>query len=206
MAVKLETLMVEDDSQLIELYKDRVNNLGFSSEALLYTSNIPHIAKMTQIARIVTRLVSEGDASTLDVGCGYGSLVEHLPRHIRYTGIDLVPEFVFEARRRHRNLCFLVGDVEVVGKVMFDVVIIAGVLSSVPEPRNLLSRAIKRSKKFIVFDLTIGERLRKGYEDLNRWSVAEAVSMAEELGLSNITVHDDGNVWITISASGIGHP
>jgi Methyltransferase domain len=49
----------------------------------------------------------DGDyASILDVGCGFGDLLDFLRARGwqgRYTGIDLVPELVDEARRRHEG-------------------------------------------------------------------------------------------------------
>jgi SAM-dependent methyltransferase len=50
------------------------------------------------------------DARVLEVGCGRGDLVGALPQAVR-GGIDLVPENVTEARRRHPEVTFQVADV-----------------------------------------------------------------------------------------------
>jgi len=53
----------------------------------------------------------------LDVACGFGSLCEVLPPGIVYRGIDLVPEFIEEARRSYSgpNRTFEVVDLSVRG-------------------------------------------------------------------------------------------
>jgi SAM-dependent methyltransferase len=50
-------------------------------------------------------------SSILDVGCGYGELVEFLNKtkrlwfnHVKYTGIDVVPEMIDVARARHSHV------------------------------------------------------------------------------------------------------
>ena len=40
----------------------------------------------------------------VDVGCGTGSIIEHLPRGIRYFGFDLSPAYVESARKAHGEL------------------------------------------------------------------------------------------------------
>jgi SAM-dependent methyltransferase len=53
-------------------------------------------------------------ARVLDVGCGYGGLLEYAKSRrivVDYTGIDLVPEMIEHARERHPDARFTVGDV-----------------------------------------------------------------------------------------------
>lgn len=50
----------------------------------------------------------------LDVGCGYGGLLDRI--HVRgldieYAGIDIVPEMIVEARKRHPSIRFETGDI-----------------------------------------------------------------------------------------------
>lgn len=50
--------------------------------------------------------------SILDAGCGWGRLLELLPKDHRgvYTGVDLSPDFLDLALRRHPNQVFKIGD------------------------------------------------------------------------------------------------
>jgi len=55
-----------------------------------------------------------GPASLLDVGCGFGGLLDHLrARGITadYTGIDVVPDMIETARARHPGARFVLGDI-----------------------------------------------------------------------------------------------
>ena len=56
-----------------------------------------------------------GDLSILDVGCGYGGLLEFIKRTgragIKYTGIDLVTEMLEYARQKFPDGKFVEGDV-----------------------------------------------------------------------------------------------
>lgn len=40
-------------------------------------------------------------ATVLDAGCGYGALIDILPASIDYTGVDLSPDLIAEARKRY---------------------------------------------------------------------------------------------------------
>ncbi len=56
-------------------------------------------------------LISDGrPARLLDVGCGAGNLFDGLPRTARLHGVDITPEMIEEARRRHPGGRFKVAD------------------------------------------------------------------------------------------------
>ena len=110
-----------------------------------------------------------------------------------------MPEFVTEARRRYPDHRFIGGNIADVEDNEFDVVVLAGVLSSVPNPKQVLADASKRTSNQIIFDVTIHDRVRKGFEGLNMWSISEANTMAEKIGLSEIKMYDEGNVWVILS-------
>jgi 2-polyprenyl-3-methyl-5-hydroxy-6-metoxy-1,4-benzoquinol methylase len=40
-------------------------------------------------------------ARILDIGCGTGAILDHLPADVDYVGYDLNPQYIEEARRRH---------------------------------------------------------------------------------------------------------
>lgn len=54
-------------------------------------------------------------SSILDVGCGIGDFLGHLNRRDvaigSYTGLDIVPEFIDQARGTHTNGNFILGDI-----------------------------------------------------------------------------------------------
>lgn len=73
-------------------------------------------------------------ATILDIGCGYGDLKAFLDLHFSgfdYTGIDQMPEFITEARRRydgHARTVFFQTDFSTAALPQFDYVFASGVL------------------------------------------------------------------------------
>jgi SAM-dependent methyltransferase len=67
---------------------------------------------------ILSRLVQKGD-TILDVGCGYGRLLDLLPeKPSMYVGFDLSPELIEEAKKRYPLFAnsFLCYDIREVGE------------------------------------------------------------------------------------------
>ncbi|SRR6266851_1634502 len=72
------------------------------------------------------------NARVLDVGCGFGDFLAFLrevgqvPAY--YAGIDVVTEFIDEARRRHPDACFQVADlVDLSGENTYDYCLASGI-------------------------------------------------------------------------------
>jgi SAM-dependent methyltransferase len=66
----------------------------------------------------------------LDVGCGFGDLHDFLERKgiaVRYTGLDIQPAFIEEARKRHPNDEFTCAGIEEFpSDARFDFVFVSG--------------------------------------------------------------------------------
>lgn len=71
--------------------------------------------------------------SLLDVGCGYGALLQYAKENnvaLYYTGIDVVDDMICDARARHKDASFLTGDIlELDVKARFDYVVCNGILT-----------------------------------------------------------------------------
>jgi len=102
--------------------------------------------------------------TVLDVGCGYGDMYEYLIgkfKGIKYTGIDMVKEFVDVAKKRFpdANVKFECRNFfETPGDEKYDVVICSGVLNSAFEnPDEFRKKAIKElfniANKVLVFNI-----------------------------------------------------
>ncbi len=92
--------------------------------------------------------------SLLDVGCGWGGLLEYAQAHgvdLRYSGIDLVDEMVAYGRDRFVGAEFSVGDVrDLRGRNRFDYVVMNGVLTQkldarIPEMDEFCNEMIRTS-------------------------------------------------------------
>ncbi len=73
--------------------------------------------------------------SILDVGCGFGDIIPYLfsmhSHFFSYTGIDMVPVFIKEAKRRYPEFKFLNGDYFLKPlEEKFDIIICCGALNS----------------------------------------------------------------------------
>jgi SAM-dependent methyltransferase len=118
------------------------------------------------------------DKSVLDIGCGFGEMGRFLAKryeNVDYLGIDIVPEFIEEAKKQNPNLKFEVKDVfsdEIEQK--YDVVIASGVLNSnVGDNMKYRKRGIKRmyklAKKVFVFNMLGGHPQPENKSDSNVW-------------------------------------
>ena len=196
MAVALAGTLVQNSRELVALYKNQIRRLGFTGRAMFYASEDAHSDKLRTHAKALDRH-AVGGAAVLDLGCGYGELLRHYCPPGPYVGVDMVPEFVAEARRRYPAREFILGDVlSVHAPVRSDWVVLAGVLSSVPEPAALLSAAAGVARAGLVFDITLTERLPVEFKELNRLSRAEVLQALETTGLEIVEVEDIGSSWI----------
>lgn len=93
--------------------------------------------------------------SILDVGCGYGDLVERLPNTVKYTGIDLNPDAIRRARDsdpdpKHK---YRVSSRIVKADV---IIAVAAIASEFVPPKVLLERMWKAAGKALVFTTFAG--------------------------------------------------
>lgn len=100
--------------------------------------------------------------SVLDVGCGFGEMAKFLSKrykNVAYTGVDIVPEFIDEAKKAYPEQRFLVCDYfKNPLNEKFDVVMASGVLNSnVGDNMNWRKRNIKimfeKTKKVFAFNM-----------------------------------------------------
>jgi 2-polyprenyl-3-methyl-5-hydroxy-6-metoxy-1,4-benzoquinol methylase len=196
MAVYLAGRLIRSQSELVELYRERLDSGGFTSESLFYKTRQQHELKLRSYAQLISGLPA--GESLLDVGCGYGELLRFARPRGQYVGIDMVEQFVQEARHRYPYQSFMAGNILDYCGLQSDWVLLVGVLSSVPEPEALLSRCALLARKGIMLDVTIGERLSEDYTDLTRWSEREIRRTLENLGLVVTASYDVGATWIIL--------
>lgn len=118
-------------------------------------------------ARIVAEHVrpSPGD-EILDLGCGPGELVSHIPEGVRYTGVDISPQYIARAQERHgARATFHVGDASRLALLdgRFDLVLAIAVLHHLDDEQStrLMRDAgmlLKPSGRFVSLDGVYTER------------------------------------------------
>jgi SAM-dependent methyltransferase len=99
-----------DRAEVSHFFNESLRQYGYDPRSLGWTPG-------TQEARfrVLTAIGDLEGCSVLDVGCGFGDLYEFLCRNgvdVDYTGVDLCPDFVEIARRRHPEAKFVVADFE----------------------------------------------------------------------------------------------
>lgn len=142
----------------------------------------------------------------LDIGCGTGEILDHLPRDIRYFGFDLSAEYVDRARQRHgrEGVRFEQGDVSsflATGHVPpADLVMATGVLHHLDDqPAEDLvavaSAALRPKGRFVTIDPTFASEQSRA----SRWLVSrdrgqsvrepEGYAQLAQRSFSRVTAH-----------------
>lgn len=198
MVLRLGSEDVPDIGAMSDLYEQRIRALGFGPLAMYYANPEQHQRKLRSYGSVLSGLT--GDPSILDIGCGYGALLDHWTPTGRYLGIDVGSTFVEEARLQHPNYDFeLVVPGGIVGN--FDVAVLAGVLSSTPSPLSLLRSAFDASTCQTLFDITLDDRLPSSFRDLNRLAVDEVSALAHEAGMTCEVLLDVSETWLICRAT-----
>jgi len=103
--------MREAERRVLNFYAERWQQFGYDTRSLGIGSRESQEVRFD----VLTRIGDLHGASVLDVGCGFGDLHDFLEKRgipVRYTGLDLQPAFIEEARRRHPGDEFVCADVE----------------------------------------------------------------------------------------------
>lgn len=144
----------------INRYKSKYRKHGVSPKSLGWWNK-------TSVEKRFTAIVKELDFewySILDVGCGFGDFYSALAMRFdkfKYTGVDIVSDFVAVARKKHnlKNIEFeCMNFFETDSRMRYDVVVCSGVLNSaLTDPNRFRKEAIaklyKVAKKALVFNM-----------------------------------------------------
>ncbi len=116
--------------RIIDRHRDSLTRHGYSSHALYWSSTEIQEIRFKVLADIG---ISTGD-SVLDVGCGFADFKKWFAIYfgrLDYTGIDLSPDLLREARKRHFDARLFEGDLFDMdfAEQSFDWVILSGALN-----------------------------------------------------------------------------
>lgn len=95
----------EDREAIVGLYEGRFAEMGYDVRTLGWRGREDQELRF----RVLCDIADLAGASVCDVGCGFGDLIPYLRERFgefRYTGVDLSPSLVEEARRRHPDYEF----------------------------------------------------------------------------------------------------
>jgi SAM-dependent methyltransferase len=134
-------------------YQPRVAEHGGTFRAVDWGSEKSQTARF----RVLLEATDFRSARILDVGCGVGHLVDHLAKEKfdgAYLGVDLVPEMVAAARRRHCHSEFREGGPEAGPEYHADLVVGSGLFTFADQAR--LERTVvtmfHRARRVVAFN------------------------------------------------------
>lgn len=164
----------------IEGYRRSFKKYGANARALQYPSSK---AQEKRFRELIADIDFE-NKSILDVGCGFGDIIPFISKKtksFKYTGVDLVPEFIEVAEGKYPNRNFIVADY--FGnpfETKFDIILTSGTLNAnIKNPYTYRKRAIKimwkHAIEVLAFNMAGGHpqpQNKKGnrvyYADLNK--------------------------------------
>jgi 2-polyprenyl-3-methyl-5-hydroxy-6-metoxy-1,4-benzoquinol methylase len=183
-----------NNEELVAIYRHNIQKFGFSGRTLLYSSNFLHNVKLEQYQRVLPEFLDRGD-SLLDIGCGYGSLAKWLNNNIEeheYHGIDIVPEFIEEARNKYtrEGVTFDVMDLKDY-QGQKDWCVLLGVVSSTPDPMRLVEQAWEKCRKGLIVDFNDMHYLP--HSDYNEFDIEAQKEQLQRLGATIVEEYIGAN-------------
>ena len=184
----------EQRKRIVDRHRDSLKRYGYHPNALYWSSREIQEIRFTVLAEIGI----ESGESILDVGCGFGDFKSWFKKQrgaLNYTGIDLSPDLLTEARKRHPDAQFLEGDLfdmSFAGQ-SFDWVVLSGALN---EPLHdegsyayqMIARMFELCRRGVAFNLLDARHLRA--PDLQSHQPEEVLSYCRSLS-PDCTLRDD---------------
>lgn len=183
---------ISSPTQLVQLYQTRIAKMGMSGRTMFYATEKQHRRKLLQFSSIIKSTLSADD-TILDIGCGYGKLLEFLPP-CKYVGIDLIPEFVEYARRKYPGVSFLNTDLREY-RSAYDWGVLLGVVNGIPNPEELIELAWMNCNKGLLVDFIDVRKLNDTSFGLNVFDTGDCFNHFLTLGAPEICIYDTPNVW-----------
>jgi 2-polyprenyl-3-methyl-5-hydroxy-6-metoxy-1,4-benzoquinol methylase len=93
------------------------------------------------------------NCNLLDIGCGTGTFVEHLPPGVRYTGIDINEAYIQSAKKNYADKgTFIHLDVNSIDNIglkenQYDIILLYGVLHHLDDTE--VKKTLSSAKKFL---------------------------------------------------------
>lgn len=174
-----------DKVRLARYYQEALQKYGAHSPQALHWKGLHsqqvRFAALCQIANL-------SKCSVLDVGCGVGDLYEYLEKHFRnctYTGVDVVPDMIIEAKGKYPQADFICIDMQEYMKP-HDYVLASGALTfNVQEGKQFYFNAIRHmydlALKGVAFNVLDSDHY-KSNEYYLVYSHREIARLCDELG------------------------
>ncbi|MCC2630574.1 MAG: hypothetical protein K0S38_383 [Candidatus Paceibacter sp.] len=150
-------MIPSDHQRILKYYKDALTEYGDHDPRSVHWSSTEGQRKRF---RILSQITDLNGSRVLDVGCGLGEFYKFfLENHIdvEYTGIDIIPDFIIQARDRFPAVRFETKDIFETNET-YDYVLASGVLTfKVTDNKNFYFSMIKKmyslAEKGVAFNM-----------------------------------------------------
>ena len=119
----------KDKAKLVQLYEERYDKFGYDFKTVGWGNADSQLLRF----RILSDIADLSGASVCDLGCGFGDLLHYLSErfsNVSYTGIDISPKIILEAKKRFSNGRFEIRDILTdPSEDLFDYVLSSGALT-----------------------------------------------------------------------------
>ena len=151
--------LVNQERENIKIYKKLYKKYGNSFKSLDWGSKKKQILRF----KILSKIGNLDKKKILDVGCGFGDFnlwLKKNKKRVSYFGIDIVPEMIAEAKKKHKKGFFYHGSFlknKEINTQKFDYVFASGIFTfNKKKGDSILKKTIlkmwKISKKGIAFN------------------------------------------------------
>ncbi len=189
--VVLNGKQIQSHEELETIYRERLKTYGTGYQTFLYSQESFYVERLAYASKILHATIHPQD-TILDVGCGTGNLVPFLPA-CKYTGLDLVDEFIEEARRRFPEFSFRCDDVIHEHAASYDWMVMIGLTGGVLAPEALIEHVWQHAKKGIIIDFVDSHKDKQ--DDRNTYSMGACTDLFLDLGAQQIAVYRTRSFW-----------
>ena len=167
-------MKAKDAKDIKKIYQEKFKKYGISPKALFWKGK----GAAHQRFRQIWAEIDFNGKNVLDVGCGFGEMAKFLKKlykGVTYTGVDVVPEFLHEAKKLYPEFRFEERDYfKNPLSEKFDVIIASGTLNSNVENnmefrKNAMKIMFEHAKKVLAFNMLGGHPQPKSDPDSNVW-------------------------------------
>jgi ubiquinone/menaquinone biosynthesis C-methylase UbiE len=149
----------EEQRLIIERYNERLTTLGETAQALGWRDSSQQNLRF----RVLAEIGDCSGCSVLDIGCGFGDLLDYLTAHgakdVSFTGTDLNPALIEVARKRHPVATFLATtDLSQFADGSFDYVFLSGLFNfriedNIGFMRETVRQSFRIARRGVAFNL-----------------------------------------------------
>lgn len=173
----------EDRGRIRSYYIDAYNKYGSSVQSLHWSDDVNQEVRFDAIRS----LGQFENASVLDVGCGFADLYRYFLKSkvsVQYKGIDILPEFIEEARSRYPDIEVDLQDMQDISDE-YDYIVVSGafnfaVKGGVDHYMRIIANLFSHARVGLICNF-LDERFHETSDIYLAYNKREVITFAEKL-------------------------